>query len=67
MKTNINLTGWDNLTISQKVERDLKLYKKAISWIGNNLDIVWSIAGLACFIAAVLLLKSVMIPFELPQ
>jgi hypothetical protein len=64
MKTNLNLTGWNQLTISQKVERDLRVYKKAVNWIGNNMDIVWAIAGLACFVAAIMLLKAVMIPYQ---
>ena len=62
----LNLTGWDRLTISQKVERDLEVYKKAVNWIGKNSDVMWSIAALTCFIAAIILLKTVMVPYQVP-
>ena len=66
MKTDINLTGWDQITISQKVDRDLKVYKKTINWMGNNLDVVAHTVALLCFIGAIILLKAMMVPYPVP-
>lgn len=66
MKTNLNLTGWNRLTISQQVERDLNVYKKAVNWIGKNQDVMWSIVALACFICAIVLLRTIMAPYPVP-
>ena len=66
MKTDLNLTGWNRLTISQKAERDLKVYKKAVNFIEKNWDVMGSIVALICFISAILLLKLMMVPYPVP-
>ena len=67
MNTDINLSGWNRLTISQQVERDLEVYKKAVGWMGKNLDIVVHTVALLCFIVAIIILKTIMVPYELPK
>jgi len=67
VKTNLNLTGWNQLTIGQKVDRDLEVYKNVIGWVNNNLDVVAHAVALICFIGAIILLKTIMVPYELPQ
>ena len=63
----LNLTGWNQLTIGQKVDRDLEVYKNVIGWIGKNLDVVVACVWLACFVGLIFLLKLMMVPFELAQ
>ena len=63
----LNLTGWNQLTIGQKVDRDLEVYKKTMNWMGNNMDVVAHTVALICFIGAIILLKAMMVPYPVPQ
>ena len=67
MKTDINLSGWNRLTISQQVDRDLEVYKNVVNWISRNGDVMVALVALACFIGAIIILKTIMVPYELPQ